>query len=130
MKKILNVQKADLFDVIKALLFSLFFAIAFVVIFAIVVKYAELTEKPIAIVNIVLKVVSVLLGCLLGIRTQKNGAIKGFIVGLLFVLTTYLVFSLINGKFESGALTIFDVLAGAISGIISGIIAVNIRGRK
>ena len=46
---------------------------------------------------------------------------------LTYCITTFIIFSLLDGEFKIGLCLLNDIALGAISGLISGIIAVNIR---
>lgn len=129
MKKI-TVSKDDFLDVVKSVVFSIAITLVLVLLFAIIVKFTEISDSVITPVNIVIKTISIFVGTLLGMKSKTHGAIKGAITGALFMLITYLVFSLINGSFTANPLTLLDAVILIIEGIISGIIVVNIKGKK
>ena len=120
-------SKENIFDILKSIIFSLLFSVIFVLLFAIFVKYLSLGEEVIVPVNYVIKVISVLLGCIVGYKNREKGAIKGFFTGLLYYLFSILLFSLFSGSFEIIKINWIDILCLTLSGIISGIITVNIK---
>lgn len=126
----LKLHKGDFADIAKALLFSLICSIALVMLFAVIVKFANVGESVIVPVNIGIKVVSVLVGILLGFKYPQAGFVKGFAVGLLYAALTYLIFSAINGSFQVDAMTGYDILGALAAGIISGILTVNLKSGK
>ena len=126
----LKLNKKDFFEIFKGVLFSVLISLLTVIIFAVVVKFANLSQKAVQIVNIILKIVSIFFGTLIAIKSGKQGLFKGSVIGLLFILISYLVFSLINGSFAVNPLTAFDIIFCLVAGLLSGIFTVNIRGKK
>lgn len=125
-----KLNKKDFFEIFKGVIFSLIISVLTVIVFAIIVKFANLSSKTIEIVNIALKIISILVGTLLAVGSGRQGLFKGGIIGLLFVLVSYLVFSLINGSFSVNPLTAFDVIFCLVAGLLSGVFAVNVRKGK
>ena len=81
-------------------------------------------------VNIALRCLSLLLGIMLGIKHKRKGLAKGICVGLVYVVTTYLVYGIVGGNFAIDALKCIDAVSNVVFGAISGIIAVNIKSKK
>ena len=52
----------------KGVLFSLIFTLLAILVFAAIVKVFELSDKTILMVNQVLKIIAILLGCLIGLK--------------------------------------------------------------
>lgn len=125
-----KLNKKDFFEIFKGVIFSLIISVLTVIVFAIIVKFANLSSKTVEIVNIALKIISILAGTLLAVGSGRQGLLKGGIIGLLFVLVSYLVFSLINGSFSVNPLTAFDVIFCLVAGLLSGVFAVNVRKGK
>ena len=125
-----KLNKKDFFEIFKGVIFSFIISVLTVIVFAIIVKFANLSSKAVEIVNIALKIISILTGTLLAVGSGRQGLFKGGIIGLLFVLVSYLVFSLINGSFSVNPLTAFDVIFCLVAGLLSGVFAVNVRKGK
>ena len=125
-----KLNKKDFFEIFNGVIFSLIISVLTVIVFAIIVKFANLSSKTVEIVNIALKIISILTGTLLAVGSGRQGLFKGGIIGLLFVLVSYLVFSLINGSFSVNPLTAFDVIFCLVAGLLSGVFAVNVRKGK
>lgn len=122
--------KQSIFNVIKSVLFSLIFSVALILILAVVAKYTDISDKTISAINQVIKVVALLLGILVGMKNQKGGFLIGAIVGLLYAILTFAIFSAISGKLTFDKITIFDFLICIAVGAISGILTVNLKGLK
>ncbi len=130
MKNKLSFKKSDMLDVIKSVLISVVTCLLLVLSFAMIMKFAELPESVILPVNIMIKCISVVTGILFGLKTAEHGALKGLMSGLLFVLITYLLFSIINGDFTLSIMSLIDSIIMLVQGVITGVIVVNIKGKR
>ena len=113
-------------SIIKGILVTLITVLIGVLIFAGIVKLASLSSGVIQAVNQLIKILAVFLGCMFTVRGGL-GFLKGGIIGLVGTALTYLVFSFIGGNVSFGVSGLLDIFFGLIIGIISGIIAVNIK---
>ena len=126
--KNVKLDKIFLKDVVKSVLFSLIITLVSVLILGIIVKFVVIPPTILLPVNQVIKVISVLLGCVIAIKDKRNGALKGGICGLIYTLLSVFIF-LILGISLKESFSFIDVLLGIIIGAISGIITVN-TGKK
>ncbi|MDE5618089.1 MAG: TIGR04086 family membrane protein [Clostridia bacterium] len=125
-----KIKKGDVFDVLRSALLSVLISIVLVIIFAVIVKFADIGEKVIIPVNIAIKILSIALGMCIGVRHGNMGIVKGLLTGLIFAALTYLISGIAGRDFSVSSMTLYDALACGLAGIISGIIAVNIRSRS
>jgi len=65
--------------------------------------------------------------CLISLKFESNGWLWGLMTGILYIVFAFVVFSLLDGEFNIGLSLINDIALGGVSGLISGIIAVNLR---
>ncbi len=121
--------KGNILDVIKSVLLAVLISLGLILIFAIVIKFASLPSTVIMPVNIAIKLISVLVGTLIGFKTAENGLIKGAVTGLIYMLFTFFIFAALSG-FKDVKFSWIDLITLPIAGAISGIIAVNIRHKK
>ncbi len=122
--------KSEFFiTVLKGIFVAVICALVGVFVFAAVVKFAALSTNAVKAVNQFIKIISVFLGCFFTLKGGK-GLIKGLIIGVFFTVIIYLVFALIGGGEVFGTGFLLDILFGAAIGAISGIIAVNTRGKE
>lgn len=126
MKK-LTINKYSVLDVSRGCIISVIISLIFVLILALVTKFFSIDSKVIMPINQVIKILSIFGGCFFGFKQRENGAIKGGIVGIFYVLLSILVFGIIEKSVSFKNFNWFDLIAGVIAGIISGILAVNIR---
>ncbi len=111
-------------EVLKAVIVSLIFSLFSILIFAVILNVFSLPNTVIKPVNYLFKSLSVFLGCFFSIKREK-GAIRGFIVGIIIIITCYLVFSLTSCNFTFDISLIWDILLGGTIGAVTGIVAVN-----
>ena len=79
-------------------------------------------------VNQVIKGVSVFLGVFLGLKKSKElGLVCGLLIGFIYTIAAFLVFSILSGSFNFDITLLTDIVFGAIIGAICGIICVNIK---
>lgn len=118
-------KKEAVISVIKGTVLSVLIAFFSIFIFAIIVNKTNLKVNVIKAVNQFIKVIAVFIGCVFNLK-DNNGLIKGGILGILFTLFMNLLFLIIgNGNF-GGAFWI-DLAFTFLVGLISGIIAVNVK---
>ncbi len=122
-------NKAPFFvTILKGSLMALSFCLIAILIFAFALRIFTISDNAIRPVNQVIKILSIFFGTLFGLKKVKEmGLILGMLIGLLFTIISYVSFSLLDGNFQFGISFLNDCLFGAITGGISGIIAVNFK---
>ena len=128
MEKSINF-KTNLLDILKSVLFSTLISLGLVLIFAIIIKFASLPNNVIMPVNIAIKILSVLVGTIIGFKQPDNGLIKGAFSGLIYMLFTFFIFAALSG-FKDVKFSWIDLITLPVAGAIAGIIAVNIKARR
>lgn len=115
-------------DVIKTVVIAVLISMVSALVFALIVKATDMGETAISYVNQGIKILSMLIACLIGFkRGSKGGWLKGLISGLLYVVTSFIVFSMIAGNLSFDNLSWVDFLTGAAVGTICGVITVNVK---
>ena len=95
-------------------------------IFSVVLTYTNISEGTIPVVIIAITCVSILIGATITTRRfSKNGMIIGGIIGGTYILTLYLISSILNTGFNINIYTLFMMILGVVSGIIGGILGIN-----
>lgn len=121
--------KKDAADILRASLIALILSLLLVLVFALIVRWASLDGTALTVGNYVIKAVSVLVGVTVGFRSKTGGAVKGAITGILYTLLCVFVFAAADG-FRSANFNFADFLTTVVTGIIAGIIAVNLPRRE
>ena len=78
------------------------FVVTFVLllIFSIILTYTDVSENIINPVIIVVTCISILIGSSIGnMKIKKNGLLNGALIGGIYILSIYLISSLLNWRF-------------------------------
>ena len=114
--------------ILKGSIISMILTMILLFIFAIFLTYTNISENTIPAVVIVITAISLLIGSSIASRKMKrNGLINGAIIGGIYLLTIYIVSSIISGSFNMNIKSIIMIGAGIIFGILGGIIGVNTK---
>lgn len=129
MEKVKNNEKNNiLLNGLKGSMLSVCVSLVLILIFAFIIKLTSMSDTLIKPINQIIKVVSIFFGTLFIVKkVNQKGLITGAIVGLLYSILAFVVFSILNGGFSFDITLLIDILFGAISGAICGIICVNMK---
>lgn len=112
----------------KGTFWALSFALLSILLFAFIIKYTSISSEAIQPVNQVIKALSILIGCFVfGKKIKTKGWLFGGIIGVLFTLLAFVVFSILDGAFSFNLNLLNDIIFGALMGIIAGIICITLR---
>ena len=121
-------KKASILGVLKGVLVAVCVSIVGVLAFALVYKFVQMGDTTIKIVNQIIKVVSVVLGVNVALKSDRSkGAIKGLLVGAIYSVVAYAVFGLLSATFTFSISILFDILFAGLVGLIAGIFLVNLK---
>ncbi|HEY8423509.1 MAG TPA: TIGR04086 family membrane protein [Clostridia bacterium] len=124
-------EKSAMFlEVLKALTIALIISLVLILLMALIITFVDISDTAIEIINQVIKGVSLLTASIISFKEKSNGWKKGLLLGVIYIIAAFLIFSLMNGKFTFGWNILIDLVAGSIMGLICGIFAVNIKGKK
>lgn len=113
-------------NIAKGVGISLLTTFILLLIFATMLTYTEISETIINPVIIIITAISILIGSSIGnIKIKKNGLLNGALIGGIYIVTIYLISSILNWKFGLGMQSIIMIGIGMIFGILGGIIGVN-----
>ena len=122
-------QKAEnrtIKNVAKGVVISLISTCIMLLIFAILLTYTDINESLIDTVIIVITAISILIGSSIGnYKMKKNGLLNGAIIGMGYIITIYLISSILNWKFSLNFKSIIMIMITIFFGILGGIIGVN-----
>ena len=116
-------------EVFKSVVISLIISLILVLLFAFLINLFSFSDATVKPVNIIIKIISVFIGCFLSIKTG-GGLIKGRVSGVIALITAYFLFGLLGGGFKFGINALWEVLLGLAVGGVSGVIAVNVKGKN
>lgn len=119
-------QSGMLIKISKGLVIAFIMTLISIFIFSAILTYTNLSEDIVPVVVIILIFISILIGTIVSMRKiSKNGMLNGAIVGGIYVMALYLISSILNTGFSINMHTIIMIIAGVISGMVGGIIAIN-----
>jgi len=120
-------NKETYITVFKGLLFSICFSLVGILLFAFSLRFFDLSDLGIKVVNQIIKTLSIFLGCFTSLKKNRaNGLIKGVIIGVFYTIVSFFLFSILNGEFSFSVNLIFDLLFSIVVGAICGVLCVNI----
>lgn len=125
-----NVQaptNASLLKIIISALISVVVSLVLIVIFALLIKWCGWEDSVILPINIIIKITSVAIGSLFAIRNSLHAPRVGMIVGVLYVVISYITFSALLGSFSLSLNNLWDLLLGVAVGAIVGIFSKLIK---
>lgn len=118
----------NLIRIIKGSITSIILTIILLLVFATVLTYTPLKESTINPVIIVITGISILIGSSIStLKINKNGLINGSLVGIIYILTIYLISSIIGAGFKVNLYSVIMIIVSIIMGMIGGIIGVNMK---
>lgn len=121
-------KKTLLTSIIKGCLTALCVSLVGILVFAFILKFTNISDSVINPVNQVIKGVSIFLGVFIGLKKEKEmGLVSGLLIGLIFTMLAFIVFSILDGHFIFDRTLLNDTIFGGIMGAICGIICVNIK---
>ncbi len=129
-----NIDKNELTQnmmrVVKGSIVAIILTLALLFVFAMLLTYTSIQENTIQPVVIVITAISLLIGSSIStLKIKKYGLINGAAVGLIYIITIYLLSSLTGTGFSMNLNAIIMMAAAIIAGMIGGIIGVNLSGR-
>lgn len=117
-------------NVLKGAMVAVSFSLVFILAFALVIKFFNVPDVAITPVNQVLKTISIFLGCLFALKNFPNrGLITGGLIGIVYTVIAFLIFSLLGQTFNLNLTLLNDVAFALIVGALSGIFLVNKKMR-
>ena len=105
-------------------LISALISTALILVLAIISKYASLSDTLIKIINMAIKGVAVFVGVYTQIKTAEKGWLKGLLGGIIFTVVGITLYFCLGGQF-SFLMLLLDLGTGIITGVLTGIMAVN-----
>jgi len=109
--------------ILKGAIFALIISLVAILLFAFIIKLTSLSDGLIKPINQIIKVVSILFGCFLGFKKNNTKTlINGILIGILYTILAFVLFSALNGCFELSKTIFIDILFGGIVGAISSVV--------
>ena len=121
----------NILNLIKGIFWALSVSLIGVLIFAFILKFTSVSESAISPINQFIKILSIFMGCyVLSKKTSNNGWFWGLLLGAIYTLLAFIIFSVLDGEFRITLNLLNDVIFGAIIGLICGIITFALRNKS
>lgn len=115
----------------KGIGISLATTLVLLIVFALILTYTNISETVISPVIMVITAISILIGSsIVNMKIKRNGLVNGGIIGGIYILTIYLISSILNWKFSLNLQSIIMIILAISFGILGGIIGVNQRASQ
>ncbi len=121
-------KENTIINLVNGIGISIIVTVILLIIFSVLLAYTNISENVISPVIMVITAISILIGSsIVNIKIKKNGLINGGIIGGAYILTIYLISSLLNWRFTLNLQSIIMIILSISVGILGGIIGVNKR---
>lgn len=123
-------EDSNFVRIIKGSILSIILTIICLLIFSLILAYTNIPEKTMIPVITAVTAISILAGSIISVsKIEKKGIINGALVGLIYILTIYIISSIAKGNFGITINSIILIAPAIIAGMLGGIIGVNIKNR-
>ena len=121
-------NKKNLINIVKGSAISLVISCIFLIVFASILAYTNVSENTIKPVLFIILGMSVIVGSIISTKyIRKNGFLNGALVGCMYIIILYVISSIYTSNISVSSNLIIVILLGCITGMIGGIIGVNIN---
>ena len=128
-KKIEDISKdKSSIKIIKGTVISIILSLILLTIYAALLSYTSISESTMVPVIITITGISILIGSSISsMHIKKQGMLNGALVGLIYMLTIYILSSIFLSSFEININSIIMIAVGIVTGMIGVIIGVNMK---
>ena len=113
-------------NVVKGSLIAVSVSLFLILIFAFLIKIFNIPDYLIKPINQVIKIISVFIGVLFALKKlPQKGLLSGMLIGVIYTILAFLIFSFLSGKFTFSFTILIDVLCALVIGGLCGVFFVN-----
>ncbi len=106
-------------NITKGVVISFAITLIGIFLFSIILTYSSISDSIIPTSIMMITSISIFISSLLCMRKMnKNGLIKGALIGGIYVLLLYLISSILNTGFNFNIYSVIMMILGVVSGII------------
>ena len=114
--------------VIKGSAIAIILTLIFLSIYAALLSATNISEATMVPVVLVITGISILIGSSMStVSIKSQGMLNGFLVGLIYMAVLYIISSIMLVGFEFNLNSVIMLIVGAVTGMIGGVIGVNIK---
>ena len=129
-KKIVDITKdknKNAINILKGTIISILLTLILLTIYSALLSFTNISENTMTPVVLVMTGISILIGSSMSsINIKKQGMLNGGLVGLIYMLFIYTLSSIFLVGFELNLNCILMIIIGIITGMLGGIIGVNL----
>ena len=129
-KKVVDITKEknkNIVNILKGTVISILLSLILLTIYSALLSFTNISESTMTTVVLVITGISILLGSSMSsINIKRQGMLNGGLVGLIYVLLIYLLSSIFLVGFQFNLNSIIMIAVGILTGMIGGIIGVNL----
>lgn len=128
-KKIEDISKEkNSLKIIKGSIIAIILSVILLTIYALLLSYTTISENTMVPVIITITGISILVGSSISsMHIKRQGMVNGALVGLIYMLTLYVLSSILLSSFEINLKSVIMIGVGILAGMIGGIIGVNMK---
>lgn len=131
MEKKISLKNSNVLIYTRAIFLGIIVSLIGLLAFALVMKFVILSDNFISAVNQGIKAVSLFIAIKYVSKFYTDKLIvRSLMIGLLYAIFAYLIFSILNGSFAFNMGTLTDILFAVITAFICGIIIKLLFNRK
>lgn len=120
-------RKNKIITIGKSVLIAYLITFILTFIYSIVLAYTSVSESTIPTCMFVISILSVFIASSVAvIKIKENGLKTGGLIGLIYILITYLLSSVTSSGFALTSYAISTIIFNILLGMVGGIIGVNI----
>lgn len=113
-----NIEINNISIIAKGVIIAIIASMVLLLIFSAILTYTTISEGVSNPVIIIITAVSILIASQLSTRKiKKNGIVNGGIIGGIYIITLYLISSIVTGNFSLGINAIIMIVASIIAGM-------------
>jgi putative membrane protein (TIGR04086 family) len=115
--------------ILRGALTAVSVSLVMILLFALFIKFFNISDNLILSINQGIKIVSIFIGSWYAFNryNKSGGFIKGVLVGIIYTILAYSIFSILAGRLSFTLTSLTDLFFGGIIGGICGIIVVNLK---
>ena len=103
-------NKNTFLNYLKGALVALSATLILILLFAVLVRFLNISDSWIFPINQVIKVISLTLGLSIMLKDKEKGFVKGLILGIIYYLLSFVIFSILQAKFSISIKNLYDFL--------------------
>ena len=121
-------NQSSIVNIIKGIILSYGISLLLLFIFSVLLTYTSISESMIPPVILVITIISIIIGSSISSsKIRKNGLINGGLIGFFYIIALYLISSLMQTGFALNLYSILMIVFSILSGMIGGIVGVNLK---